>query len=289
MSKRKKKRVNKGKFFRFIFIMLLFIALIISFFLFTPFFNINKVTVLGNEAVETQEIVNKSGIKSGMNIFRADVKGAKKNLLSFTMLDDIKIKRKLPGKIEIVVTETYPQIIIPYMTGFVSVNEKGKVIQLMDKIPEDNKLPLISGVEIETAKAGEQLKAKDEVSFSMIMDCVSLMREKKAIEQFKSLDFSNLSNFIGYTHNEVKIIFGKLDDMEYKISFLSGIIPNVQNVEGAYIDISSPESGIYGNSAYEEEKEEQEENEKENEEDSDENTDDEAQNDTDGQESEESA
>ena len=96
----------------------------------------------------------------------------------------------------------------------------------------------------------------------MFKECVRIMKEKKAIDIFKSLDFSNFSNFVAYTHEGVKVIFGKVDNIEYKVSFLEEILPNVEQVEGAYIDISSPESGIYGNTSYEEdEKDVQVENE----------------------------
>lgn len=244
--KQKKKKLKKGKFFRFIIILLLILGGLISVCLFTPFFNVSEVAVSGNTVVSSEDIMNSAGSVLGTNIFRVNTKAVKNNLAKISVIDEIKIKRRLPSRIDIMVTETSAQVIVPYMTGYVLINEYGKVIELRDDI-SGYTIPTVSGIEIADAKICEEIKAVDEVSYDMVMESIRLLKEKDILKLFKSLDFTNLSNFSGYTHEGLRIIFGKMTDMEYKLNFLLSILPNVAKTEGAYIDISSGTSGIYGN------------------------------------------
>ena len=249
--KHKKKVVKKAKLFRSVVILLLLVGGIISICLFAPFFNVTEVAVSGNVEVNSEEILNNSGIVLGTNIFKADTNEAKKNLAKISRLDEIKVERSFPSRINIVVTETAPEIIIPYMSGYVITNEKGKVIELRDDV-SDLTLPQVSGIEITEAVVCEKVSVKDKVVFEMIIECIRLFKEEDVLKDFRSLDFTNLSNFNGVRHDGLKVIFGKLADLEYKLDFLAGILPNVEKAEGTYVDISTSASGIYGNIGNEE-------------------------------------
>ena len=246
MQKRKKNKHKKGRFSKYIILLLLLTSGIISLCLFTPFFNVAEVGVSGNTVVSSEEIMDSSGIILGTNVFRINAKEVKKNLSRISLIDGITIKRRLPARIDLIVSETAPQFVVPYMTGYVLLNEHGKVIELRDDVT-GIALPLVSGIEITKAKTCENVSVSDEVSYEMVMEAIRLFKEKDVMKLFRSLDFSNISNFNGYTIEGVKVIFGKMADLEYKISFLQNMLPSVEKVEGTYIDISSAKSGIYGN------------------------------------------
>ncbi|MBE7039476.1 MAG: FtsQ-type POTRA domain-containing protein [Ruminococcaceae bacterium] len=251
MSK-KQKKIKKGKLFSFIFITLLICAGIISFCLFTPFFNVKELAVSGNETIADSELIESSGIVFGTNIFRVNTRAVKNNIKKNPMVDNVKIKRRIPGRIDLIVEETAPQLIIPYMTGCVLINENAKVLMLSDEIPE-LLIPKVSGIEVAEAKICKKLVPEDKVSFEMIMECVGYFHKFDAIKYFRSMDFTNLSNFSGVTHEGVKVIFGKMEDLEYKIKFMQSVMPNIDKAEGTYIDISSSSKGIYGTLDNEEE------------------------------------
>ena len=251
MSK-KQKKIKKGKLFSFIFITLLICAGIISFCLFTPFFNVKELAVSGNETIADSELIESSGIVFGTNIFRVNTRTVKNNIKKNPMVDNVKIKRRIPGRIDLIVEETAPQLIIPYMTGCVLINENAKVLMLSDEIPE-LLIPKVSGIEVAEAKICKKLVPEDKVSFEMIMECVGYFHKFDAIKYFRSMDFTNLSNFSGVTHEGVKVIFGKMEDLEYKIKFMQSVMPNIDKAEGTYIDISSSSKGIYGTLDNEEE------------------------------------
>lgn len=241
----KRKKMKKGKLFGFVFVTLLICAGIISFCLFTPFFNVKELSVSGNETIPDSELIESSGIVFGTNIFRVNKRAVKDNIKKNPIVDNIKVKRRIPGRIDLIVEETAPQLIVPYMTGFVVIDENAKVLMLCDEFPELS-IPKVSGIEVSEAKICKKLVPVDEVSFEMIMDCVRHFHKFDAVKYFRSMDFTNLSNFTAVTHEGVKVIFGKMEELEYKIKFMQSVMPNVDKAEGTYIDISSSSKGIYG-------------------------------------------
>lgn len=244
MSEKRKKN-KKGKIVGFGFVVLLIAAGLISFCLFTPFFNVKEMTVSGNEMIADAELIESSGIVFGTNIFKVNTKAVKENLMRNPLIDKVEVKRRFLGRIDLIIEETAPRLIIPYMTGCVLINENAKVIELRDEIPE-MQIPQVSGIEVAEAKICKQLVPTDKVSFEMIMDCVAVFHEFDAIKYFRSMDFTNLSNFTAVTHEGVKVIFGKMEDLEYKVKFMQSVMPNIDKSEGTYIDISSSSKGIYG-------------------------------------------
>lgn len=242
---KKHMKIKKGRFFSFIFLLLLVCGGIISICLFTPFFNVSEVAVSGNEAVYDEEIINSSGVVFGTNIFRVNTKKVKENLAKNPLIDKITVKRKIPNRIELVIEETSPQLIFPYMTGYVITDEKAKVCELKDAKPE-LVLPVISGIEIKEAKVCQTLVPADVLTFEMVMDTISLFHDYNSLVCFRSMDFTNLSNLTAVTHEGVKVIFGKMEDLEYKIKFMHSVMPNIDKAEGTYVDISSASKGIYG-------------------------------------------
>lgn len=241
----KRKKIKNKKIFGFVFIILLLCAGIISFCLFTPFFNVKEIAVSGNEAIDDSELADSSGIVFGTNIFKVNTRSVKKNILKNPLVDNIEVKRKIPARIDLIIEETAPQLITPYLTGYVVIDEKAKVLELRDEIPE-LLLPMVSGIEVKEAKICERLVAEDDVSFEIMMENIEIFHELDAIKYFRSMDFTNLSNFSAVTHEGVKVIFGKLEELEYKIKFMKSVMPNIDKSEGTYIDISSASKGIYG-------------------------------------------
>lgn len=264
-KRRRKKRIHKGKFIRFIILLLLFVGGVISLFLYAPFFNVSEVLVTGNSVVASEDVVKSSGIVLGTNIFKVGKNDVVANVKKISRIDDVVVKKKLPKKVNIEVKETYERMIIPYMSGYLLVNEEGKVIEMKDDVSKYT-LPMIEGIKVKDAKVCEKIITEDELTFDIVLECVCELLDKDVLKTFKTVDFSNITNFSGYTVEGVKVIFGKMTDLEYKVKVLADVMPRVEKIEGAYIDLSTPSATFYGNLQNEPQKDEVEEETKESEE-----------------------
>lgn len=95
---------RRRRFFRFL--LFLFILSMILLFMFrSPIFNIKAYFVQGNYNLTEEDIIMKSGINLGDNIFKIDKSLALENISTLSYIKNIQIKRKLPSTIEFNIEE----------------------------------------------------------------------------------------------------------------------------------------------------------------------------------------
>ncbi len=240
-KKRKKKKIAKRR----VFLLLLLIAAVLSICLFTPFFHIKTVEVVGNEVIASERILELSGIPTGQNIFRIHKRSIKKSIMSIPEIEKVKINRILPSKVRLSVTETPPVMYFPYLSGYAITNQNGRVLALSDS---DEGLDLIkmTGLEIKNAEIYEKMSVQNTVSFDIMISTIQAFGKHGLLPEIRSCHFDNIADFYLYLKDGTKVIFGKTTDMEYKLSVLTAVLEQVNRTEGTYIDLTVPERTISG-------------------------------------------
>ncbi len=260
LSQKQKKRVKlRRRRLCFLFTLLL-AASAISICLFAPFFNVKSLEVKGNSAISTEQILEKAAIPEGSNIFRVNTKKVKKALLNIPEIDTVRVRRALPSKIRLEVTETKPVMYFSYMTGYVITNENGRVMATVDKVDDPNLLN-ITGLEIKNAELCKKISVQDDDKFDIIITTVNALSRVGILQEFRSFHLDDMQNVHAFLHDGTKIIFGKVTDMDYKLSMLTNVLVQVNRTEGAYIDLTTPEKTYYGVNEPEPEKSEEDEGE----------------------------
>lgn len=241
----KKKKMKRKYRLRRALVLLLLIAAVISICLFTPFFNIKTVEVTGNNAISAEQITQKAAIVPESNLFKISKRKIKKSIMTIPEIENVIIKRILPGKVRLSVTETAPVMYFPYLTGFVATNEKGRALALYDDVSSLD-LINITGLEIKNVEICEKISVQDTVKFDIIFNIISALQEKGLLRELRSCHFDNLADFHVYLKDGTKIIFGTTEELDYKLSMLKSILPMVNRIEGAYIDLTTPSKAFYG-------------------------------------------
>jgi len=241
----KQKKHKQALFRRRVLLLLLLAIAIISICLFTPWFHVKTVEVVGNNLIPSERIIQMAAIPQDVNIFKVNKRAIKKSVLQIPEIESIDLHRQLPSKICLEVVETSPVMYMPYLTGFAITNKKGRVLTLSDNPPQDNLL-YITGLEIKNAEICKKISVQDMVMFDIIEEMVQVFIDKGILSEFRSCHFDNLSDFYAYLVDGTKIIFGKTTDLDYKISVLSAILPKVNRIDGSYIDLTTPSRAVYG-------------------------------------------
>jgi len=244
-TKTQKKVIKKRKRARRVLLLLLLIATLISICLFTPFFNVQNVEVSGNSIISSEQIITQASIPPETNIFRIHKRKLIKSLLTIPEIEEVNIKRRLPSTVVFKVKETPAVMFAPYMTGYVTLNSSGRVISLCDDKTDLNLIEL-TGLEIKNAEICKKISVQDRVKFDIILDAIRILEEKGLLGEIRSCHFDNLSDFHVYLTDGTKIIFGETEDLAYKISVLSTVLPMVNRTEGAYVDLTTPSRAFYG-------------------------------------------
>lgn len=243
-AKQRRKRKN-AILRRRLFLLLLALIVIISVCLFTPIFNIKSVEVTGNEQILSEKILEIAAIPDGINMFKVNKRKVQNALLQIPEIESVRIRRVLPPKIRLEITETRAALLFPYMRGYVATDVNGKAMAHFE-IPDGLNLVQITGAKINTAEICEKISVQDEVTFDIIMETVASLQKADLLDDLRSAHFDNLADIHFYTKEGVKVIIGKTEELDYKLTMLSTVLPQVNRIEGSYIDLTTPSRTVYG-------------------------------------------
>ncbi len=157
------------------------------------FFNINKITVTGDAVYSTEEVIRVSEVEIGDNlIFLSKSKLNQKISQELPYIDSVKIKRRLPSTLELVVTKTNAFMAISSEGYYTLLDKSGKVLECdLEIIGED--IVLANLGEIQSAVVGEKVVLKDERIAQKLQDVLTECYNV-GIEHITSIDLSDIYN-----------------------------------------------------------------------------------------------
>ncbi len=140
-------------------LMLVFLFALAAFIIFkSPLFEVERIDVRGNRQVNTERIIAASGLHTGVNIFKVNLKKAQLNLSILPIFQDVLLKRGFPDRIIIEVKERTPVALLPDNDGFMKVDGEKIFIQQSQKVSKE--LPVITGIDITASGPGKAVSGK---------------------------------------------------------------------------------------------------------------------------------
>jgi cell division protein FtsQ len=111
-------------------------------------FAITSLDVSGNDKRAASAIVTESGLATGVNVFAADLEGARAKLLEDPWIAEASLTRKLPGTIAISVRERKPVALVALGPMFLATSDGRPFKQVEAGDPVD--LPVVTGIRAES-------------------------------------------------------------------------------------------------------------------------------------------
>lgn len=186
-TKRKKKK-RKKKHYLLKFTILTAFLVGMYFFFTSSLFDIQEITVENNKYYTVEQVISLAGAKTGENLFETSLSQMKEKLLADPYIKNVKLKRKLPAEVVIIVEERKEDAAIPYGNQYVVIDNEGMVLRKVDSEPT---LTLLMGMTIENMEPGTPLKVEEN---AVLTDTLRLLREIKKYElYFKKIDLSNIT------------------------------------------------------------------------------------------------
>lgn len=196
-----------------------FIVLIgvITFAFVSPLFNINKISVTGNNVLTNEKVIGMSQIEIGQNIFKINKVKIKQKIKENGYIENVSIKRRLPDEIELIVQERVPSFQIEYGGGFVLINNQGYIIETVSK---KHTVPMLKGATTSDNSyiSNNRLNDEDLNKLNVVLKIINAASSNDIYNSISSIDMTSPNNFIVNFDSEHKIAyFGDCSNIETRM------------------------------------------------------------------------
>jgi cell division protein FtsQ len=121
------------------------------------FFAVKAVQVTGLHNVSQDEVLKLMGTVQGENLFLVDTEAIAQKIKLHPLVDQVQVKRGLPGTIIIKVQERQPVALIFNNDAMVEVDSQGTILKFYDTWPKTD-YPVLTGIQVpETIGPGQKL------------------------------------------------------------------------------------------------------------------------------------
>ena len=179
-----KKRRRRKKRYLLRFLLLILLCVGIYFGVHIDYFKVDGIAVVGNEEISDEEILKLSELEVGENIFDVHPLFAQHRIKENLYIEKVRVKRKLPNKIEISVTERSGKAQFQMGKRFVITDNEGMVLAIEK---EQQKVPLVENIKVTKAKKKKTIEVKQTATYDKAMEIVQKMEAEQSLSDTISL------------------------------------------------------------------------------------------------------
>ncbi len=202
------------------------------YFMLSPYFNIKVIEVIGNEKITQDEIISLSEIKIDQNTFQIQNARVEEAIKQNAYVETVKVRRKLPDKIQIEITERVPTYMLTFANAYVYINNQGYLLEISKTALE---LPIITGylTKEEDIEAGNRLCMED---LERLDDVLQIMKSAKSNgigDLVTKINIADKQNYILELEKENKTVhLGDISNLSTKMLYIISILEENKEVEG---------------------------------------------------------
>lgn len=226
---RKKKKIKR--IIKWTTLFLLIIGGII-FALVSPIFNINEIQIINNNQIPTETIISLSQLQIGQNVFKFSSNKLEEEIKTNPYIENVKIQRILPNKIEITVEERQKNYNVEFLNGYAYINNQGYILEISEQKLD---LPVIKGTSTEQEQftAGNRLNTQDLGKLEAVIQIMNICKSYELDQKISSIDITDKNNYIIYMEEDKKTIYlGDESNLSNKMLYVSTILKENEGKEG---------------------------------------------------------
>ena len=185
----------------------------------TVLFNISDIKVAKTGVNYTaNEIISASGLNKGDNMVRTDFEKVSKRIeKNLPYVHEAIITKKLSGAVTITVKDATAAIFIEAKQGYAVADINGKVLEILEEIPEDTNFMVIRTKNELEAVPGELFGFADEQEKALYDKLVAQLKDVGLFEGVTAVDISDITSVKVEYQNRLRLLLGSADDLETKL------------------------------------------------------------------------
>ena len=231
-----RRRRRFGRLFRGI-IFLFVSAMVLSFFVYMPFFTLDNIKLVGAKYLTEDDIMRIGEIYMGEPLFKLETDQVQSRLSKDLRIEEVSVKRNLPHTLEVTIKERRPIATVACNYGYLDIDHDGTVLDSYKSL-KTMKIPMINGVRVSDLYIGDKV---DDKLIKKILDFLQRLDEE-TLNGISEVAFVEEDYVVMYTATEraVQIRIGKLERLDEKArlteDFLRDLATNPHPVE--YVDFN---------------------------------------------------
>lgn len=242
-EEQKKRVIRKILLFLF-FIVLLVVGII--YLMLSPMFNIKSIEVINNCYINSNEIIQISGIQINQNTFKFSKKEVKNKILLNPYIEDIDIHRDLiNNSVKIDIKERIATLMLEYGNSYVYINNQGYILEISN---EKIEAPILKGYKtaLEEIKVGNRLNKEDLERLDMVLNIIEVAESNNIDKLITQIDIKDKNEYILYMFSEDKTIYlGKCSNLSTQMLYIKEMLEREKGIEGEFfvdmdLNISNP-------------------------------------------------
>ncbi len=180
------------------------------------FFRISTVQVKGDKVYSDKDVIAKSGVEIGDNLFLTDEKKVNASLTeALPYIEKVTLELDLPDKIIINVTATREIAALPYGSGFILVDENGKVLDRDSSMIRDG-VAIVDGVQLKGAPEGGLIKLNNDDVTNRFIELLGAIK-KSEFKQLTGITLTKKGDFQLKYDERITVKIGSFTNLEQKI------------------------------------------------------------------------
>lgn len=231
ISKKKIRRLNVLKWTS---IIILIMGIIVLFML-SPIFNIKQIEVDGINKLSKEEIISLSQMKLNENTFKIWKSNVIDKIKSNTYIETVKIERKLPSTVKIIVEEREPKYIIQIANGNVYIDSQGYILEISAQKIE---LPALLGYEtpidsIVDFQNTKKLLDEDCKKIEIVNHVIEAAKNNSILNYITSINISDINNIqLNLDGEKKRAYIGDASNANLRILYIKKMIEEEVGKEG---------------------------------------------------------
>ncbi len=225
--KKKKQRMRLAQVVARI-LLLLIVAAAVAFLIIINMYRLKEIRIVGNKNFSEDQIIEMVGIPSDAdNTLLTYLKYKDEKANDKPSIKDLSIYMEDRNTLCIEVTETVVVGEIKHHGSYYCFDDSGYVQEILDS--RNQSVPKVTGINVEEAALGDQIKTDDDSYFANIRDLCQMLIERKLSAD--EIEVTGDNAIMIYIDDHICVAFGSPLLMEAKVSEIVNILPELLVME----------------------------------------------------------
>lgn len=192
-------------------------------------FTVKSIEVEGNEVVDSQNVIDASGIQTGQNIFFIDMNAAYSGIKRVIETKSLRISKKFPDTIIISITEEPSAFAMVSGDKTYYLNSDETVVEISDYLRKTD-IPLVSGFTgLDEAKIGQKVNLQPDWKCAEILKMLGIFRHSGYTDKVSEIIATTSNTYKIITKNNVVFVISDYDCFENNYDYIGTVLQKNQS------------------------------------------------------------